>query len=418
MPIFKRDHISFTLVCLFLVVFTTACSGLGTSASVPANTPTSSTNVPPPSTATKIPTVNTACPAAGKGRAAVLPSSHPGTDQNIVYFTDTALKRYDVQTKTTATIIKGTIRTAQISQDGQWILLGAVQNSVLRIQLVRMDGEYRQTLYCVPQSQLLDGQGGFDSISLQWSLDHKQIIFSLGTFDGPISLYLLDTTSGAVQPILDKQKVLPVAWLNPTQIYVKSSQQPFNLYLLDTSKGANQHINDMKLIWKDAGENNSWDFDISTDGTTLFMSNLASFRTAPYIQSSLNILSTEGKAGKKILSSPNMVITSMRVINASSLMFVSAEQSGTEEQAKNTGWWKINTDGTGLTRLNRQPNEGGAGPGTWGPFNPFSQTPWSNFSRDGSLYTDGTSYGSLNGGALTSYASEDSGVTLVGWTTM
>lgn len=418
MPIFKRDHIPFTLVCLFLVVFTTACSSLGTSTSAPADTPTTSTNVQPPPTATKIPTVSTTCPATGKGRAAVLPSFHPGTDQNIVYFTGTALKRYNVQTKTTTTIIKGTIGTAQISQDGQWILLGAVQNSVLRIQVVRIDGKYRQTLYCVPQGQLLDGQGGFDPISLQWSLDQKQIIFSLGTFDGPISLYLLDTSSGAVQPILDKQAFLPVAWLNSTQIYVKSSQQPFKLYLLDTSKGAHQHINDMKLVWKSAGENDFWDFDISPDSTTLFVSMVTSSPTDPYGPSTIDVVSIDGKINKKILSSRNVVISNIRFINASSLMFVSFEQSGTQEQAKNIGWWKINTDGSGLTHLNRQPNEGGAGPGTWGPFNPFSQTPWSNFSRNGSLYTDGTSYGSLNGGALTNYVSDDSGATLVGWATM
>ncbi len=159
-----------------------------------------------------------------------------------------------------------------------------------------------------------------------------------------------------------------------------------------------------------------WDFDISSDSTTLFMSTLTSLQAAPYAQSSLNVASTDGKSSKQLLLSQNLEITNIRVINSSSLMFVSFAQSGTEEQGKDMGWWKINTDGTGLTQLNRQPNEGGAGPGVWGPFNPYSQTSWSNFSRDGSLYTDGPFYGSLSGGALTSYASY--GVTLVGWTTM
>ena len=86
----------------------------------------------------------------------------------------------------------------------------------------------------------------------------------------------------------------------------------------------------------------------------------------------------------------------------------------------------MNTDGTGLTRLTTDAH------GVQISLCQFSQNPWSNVSRDGSMYafeTFGTGTypetysllsGSLSGGSPTAFASIADGTHLeiVGWTTM
>ncbi len=78
---------------------------------------------------------------------------------------------------------------------------------------------------------------------------------------------------------------------------------------------------------------------------------------------------------------------------------------------QNNGLWKINTDGTGLTHLTTS-----IGRVPSGAFCPFTQYPWSNFSRDGLLYTDANAFSSLQGGPLTPYTN-NLNTRLVGWTT-
>ena len=86
------------------------------------------------------------------------------------------------------------------------------------------------------------------------------------------------------------------------------------------------------------------------------------------------------------------------------------------------GLWKMNTDGTGLTRLiSDVTNEI--------RFNSFNQYPWSNVSRDGTFYsitvinTNGPNrllFGAMNGGAPVTFASGkgEKDFYVVGWTTM
>jgi eukaryotic-like serine/threonine-protein kinase len=92
------------------------------------------------------------------------------------------------------------------------------------------------------------------------------------------------------------------------------------------------------------------------------------------------------------------------------------------------GLWMIHTDGTGLTRLTTD----SANLST--QLNADSQYPWSNVSRDGNLYAveqqtaqksgnPGTAillFGSLSGGTPPTFAqaSDGTGLSIVGWTTM
>ena len=66
---------------------------------------------------------------------------------------------------------KSRIGEAQISADGQWILFTAddAQGFGTTLQLVRMDGQGLQTLYC---SMSGNGVG-----NIQWSPDQKTVVF-------------------------------------------------------------------------------------------------------------------------------------------------------------------------------------------------------------------------------------------------
>jgi hypothetical protein len=92
------------------------------------------------------------------------------------------------------------------------------------------------------------------------------------------------------------------------------------------------------------------------------------------------------------------------------------------------GLWKVSSSGSGLTRLTVE------GKGQSTNLNQYTQFPWSNVSRDGSMYAFETTnsgsvtypytfsllYGSLSGGAPTTFASISDGtqLSIVGWTTM
>ncbi len=117
----------------------------------------------------------------------------------------------------------------------------------------------------------------------------------------------------------------------------------------------------------------------------------------------------------------------MRAISGSTLLLQieNFSQNHYVDSSQN-GLWKLNTDGTGLTRLTTEVK------GNVTFLCQFSQNPWSNVSRDGSLYafeTNNTgtypyaytlSFGQLSGSSPQSFASISDGTQLaiIGWTTM
>ena len=101
------------------------------------------------------PAISTSCPAPGTARAAYMPSMALGTHPTIVYIVNEStagtLKRYDVVTGGKVEIVKLAntyINSAQLSGNGQWLLFVSTQKgaSLSKLQLVRMDGQYLQTL--------------------------------------------------------------------------------------------------------------------------------------------------------------------------------------------------------------------------------------------------------------------------------
>lgn len=417
MPKLARLQLSFALTCLYLLVFIPACgnpSTMSDNASPRLPNAAVSTPIATPTSAT-----STVCPVSGSGRPAVMPALQLGTHQQIVYYhnidNQMVLDIFDTQRKAVVAITGQNehIQTAQLSSNGQWVLMVVNANNMSELQLVRTDGKFFQTLYCAPTGQQIDSS---NTTGTQWSPDLQHIIFAQApNLQSPQSLYMLNLTSGKVQLELSSAStdltLLPATWLDNIRVYLVDRTRS-NLLLLDTSQGPTQHYSDLKLI-RGPGDA-TWDFDTSVDGTKLFISSCI-YNPGPGDKGAdcqIMVMSPTGENSKMIYNShATFAIHALRVIDSSSLMFAVYERSG--NLVKYNGFWKINADGRGLTHLNSL-----TGSGHWGLFNPYTQYIWSNFSRNDSFYTDGLSFGSLHGGSLTQYASdgEGDGNILVGWT--
>jgi hypothetical protein len=341
-----------------------------------------------------------------------MPGITLGNQQEIVSYRNdddsTTIHEFDVQSKTSSLIasVDGeTIHSAQISQDGQWVLIVAQMNSAWALQLVRVDGRDLQTLYC---------SSAIQNLSAQWSPNQRQIIFSQISAH-ETQLFLLNPISGSLQvEYTDAGGDLePITWLDNTRVYIGLVTsgllyKPANLYVLDISKGANQQQSDLKMVLG-VGDN-QWSFDCSLDGKTAYAT---ISQEPPRADALKSIISAQPALAidftHPIFVSHTIYITAVRVINATTLMILAEDPDHPQSSAN--GLYTIQTNGSGFKQLTSSLAEP-----SWA-FNAFSQYTWSNFSRNGAYYVDGLSYGSFNGGLLAPYGSQLGGDTLVGWTT-
>ncbi|MGZ3624641.1 MAG: TolB family protein, partial [Ktedonobacteraceae bacterium] len=160
------------------------------------------------------------------------------------------LKRYTVSTRTTTAILSVPDTYyfgAQISADGQWvILMNPFVSRQAAIQLVRMDGQELQTLYCAP------GVPGAGIGWMQWSPDNKYVAFvdTASTDQSTWTFKLLNTATGAMQTTpRDSNHLLaaPQAWLDPTHLLVimvglPEGGEKEELSLLDITTGISKPI--------------------------------------------------------------------------------------------------------------------------------------------------------------------------------
>lgn len=380
-------------------------------------------------------TVTTACPAAGKGRAAVLPAFTAGTHPTLVYVLNQidsrdqpvsgALKRYDTVTRSTTTILNLTgknIHSQQVSANGQWILFQTQGSRQIKLELIRVDGRYQQTLYCSPAGAGING--------IQWSTNQQFIAFSLYNSNTQIeSIDLLNTSNGAVQTELSVSLSNPGSgvnlrtWLDNTRFYLTNTQidqPPTIIYLLDTSKGANQKLSNLLMVFNGSFH----DFDSSYDGSRIFINSCSCGQGGFTGPGAITVRPATGGSAQTLYSTATYAITSVRAVTPTTLLFTIDNFSalGQTDSSRN-GLWKMQSNGTGLTRLTTD----AAGLGS--SFNQFTQFPWSNVSRDSTLYavqvvgnmTQSIHVGLLSGGMPTSIAaSNSSGVSLdvAGWTKM
>ena len=364
----------------------------------------------PGNTTNPMPPTQTACPPDGTARAAVMRPLASGSDATIVYRKDSlaaTFLRYDVVTHQKTTILslnaKEQLSQAQISGDGQWLLFvvsqGTRQNSYDAIQLLRLDGQGLQTLYC--------GSATADPTitGMQWGLDDKTVIFSQGNFSaGPASfnVQVMDISKGIVQQELVKPASMmgffAVTWLNQTHVFLVSNDRngyPQALFLLDTTRGANQSVNQLTQVLSPPPSGTSWSFDSSIDGSKIYTAQCQNPDMGTFEgPSTISVQPAAGGQPTTIYSDQTLAITFVRIINNSLLAYV-VDNQNSATTAEN-GLWIMNTDGTKPTRLTTSLTT---------ILNLDTQYTWSNFSRDGSMYAawinDGQQlaliYGSLNG---------------------
>jgi eukaryotic-like serine/threonine-protein kinase len=374
-----------------------------------------------------------------------MPPMTLGGHQNIVYIVDErqgntptfgTLKRYDVTTGSKTEIIKiakVSIYDAQISTDGQWILFVAYSSAADKLQMIRMDGQDLQTLYCTPQAP-----GIF--FGLDWSPDERLVSF-VGPYPGQLAgIYILNLQSGSVQLEAGPFNLLNSAWLDNTHLYMMPAgvdARTDTVYMLDLSRGANQpSSNGLVQVYQQPSPSYRYgcvDYD-TYGGSKLFISQC----TADYAPESSGIGKQKGPSTisvqlppdaslHSIFTSPTLAITMVRAISGSTLLLLvdnySADHSVDTSQ---NGLWKINMDGSGLARLTAQlPSQYAP---FLDPFCAFTRTPWANGSRDGSMYSlevdnqqsNSLLIGSVSGGSPITIASISAGtrLSIVGWTTM
>lgn len=325
------------------------------------------------------------------------------------------LKRYDTSTGNTIVIATvPAIDEAQVSADGQWILFtSAISHRSSAIQLIRMDGQGLQTLYCSSSSEPVFG--------LEWSPDQKYLAFK----DGFQNVYLLTVATGAYRlevPPSNTTWYVPRTWLDNTHLYLTPysaiGPPPLEVFLLDISTGKVQQVL--------ASPGLAGDFDSSIDGTQMFSSQYVFGELVTKGPSSMRVQPATGGPARVIYSTPIDAIRSLRVVSRTSLLFV-IHNTGVNVDRSHNGLWKINTDGTGLTRLTTETAEEET------TFNQYTQYIWSTVSPDGKSYavqlsknTSSSSrtiallIGSMNGGSPITIATQPytDQVPLVGWTSM
>ncbi len=451
----------FALLGCSLIFLLAACGG--TSANpTPASSPT--TAVTPGKTATPVPTITTqpvppaqtSCPPQGSVRTAVTAPLALGKDPNIVYLVTeyngsntqnetSTLKRYDVTTGAKTEIVKipgVTIDSPQVSADGQWILFVTVADHSNELQMVRMDGQGLQTLYCL--------QNGRISNAL-WSSNQQKVLFSASAAPNGFSgLYVANIANGTIEQVLKPVNigpigsvvVNPITWLDNTRVYVSFSNFPIapadRVGLLDTSRGT-QTVSDLTTVYQQTlgtpFNYPCYDADSSYDATALYISQCSGI-SAPNCSGSCALGTREGPTtifteaatgGSKqtFLTNQSLGIAAIRAVTGNTLLLQvdNFSENHTVDSSQN-GLWKVNVDGSGLTRLTTDAK------GIVTSLCQFSQNPWSNVSRDGSMYafetattqyptTDTLAFGQMSGGNPQTIASiAGTKLQMVGWTTM
>lgn len=394
-------------------------------------TSTSKTSVSGKATTVPVPPTQTSCPQGGTARASVTRTLVLGTHQAIVYLENTGegsgatgtLWRYDIKThqKVRLTqVANGDITDAQLSADGQWVsfvsnIYGQPQGQGVweplysKLEMIRVDGQGLQTLYCSASTAATGSPSAI--LDVQWSPDQRSLVFVeqyTSTVFGdyyPAYLHVLNATGGTVQKLstffgINAPKM---AWLDNTHLYmlVQGQAAPEGIYLLDITNGSSSKI------FPNTTFTGCLDF-ADGDGSKLFVSQCAAYvgqTGGAKGPASITTRPATGGSPTTLYTSATMAITSLSIATKTSLLLLIENQAGSD--MSHNGLWRINTDGTGLTQLTSDPVRTGD-PTMVAHLNGFSKYSWANVSRNGQWYAIEQNqtliFGSMNGGSPTVFA--------------
>lgn len=454
----RYQHLS-ALFCLLLL---SACNQLSGNGPSSPSTPTQTTTSPTTSTPAQAQT----CPAQATARSAIMSTLPPSTHPNLVYISqqgDTSvLQRYDATTGSRQTMLQTqaseTIQKANVSPDGQWILLRSLLQGQVAIQLIRVNGQQLQTLYCAPVQDNID-----DALL---SPDQHALVFNQENQDGLSTLYLLDVATGKLRtelsplqpnypgiaqghlqttlmserapstvhdkttgkltlhpfnPLPSKHYLIyvPMKWANNTSVYVfgtvRASGAPLHQLALlrDIRKNVTQQGSNLQLVATAGQDFACQDDDVTPDNARLVCS--AYTFTAPASPpNAIKMWPITGGVSRTVYQGLPRERIIARAISNSTLIFLFNQANGLPTL------WKINTDGSGLAQLMvAQTIDVDL------EFASSSYLPWSITSHDGRHYaltmysmTSNASsliVGDLNGGQPKTIASSVDSLLLAGW---
>jgi hypothetical protein len=468
--------LSASILCLVMLILS-ACAPNGTGnnptpgqGATPTTRSTASATQPTqPVQTVAMPPTQTDCPAVSTAnpfgtRAAVMRPLALGQHNNLVYVynevpTNTTiayghLKRYDVTTGAKTTIVTSGVRIqeAQVSTDGQWIMFLSIPDArgdrlhAAMLQMVRMDGQGLQTLYCFPNlnygSTTTPSTSGslpvaYLPISFQWSVDQRHVLLSSEAGGNISHIDMLDITTGAMRgELLISDSLFSyrvMTWLDNSRAYVltvnrQGPAQPVTLYLLNTAATTNPTNPSWVVVLRHAVRFSDLAMDSSYDGRTLFVSYCLQ-AASPFDSTVTSGPATGGTQQTIYHQAPTTCLESMRAISSTNLLLlVKTATASLSSQAEHMALLATSGSG-GLHLLNTLPG------GNTYTLNNWTQVPWSNVSRDGALYSlnayqvlssnpyqvQTTIYdGSLSGGNPLAVATTNglSNIEVAGWTLM
>ncbi len=459
----QRHHSRwFFLLSCCLVIFLAACSAqpasgggsgqTGTGGSTPGATPTKASQGGTSGQPNSMPPTSTNCPTINSGRAAVLKTLALGSDQNLVYvYKDPSstwhLRRYDARTgqKTDIyTTSSGQIEDAQISADGQWVVFllnfypAMRTEASAKIQLIRMDSQGLQTLYCFSTNEAYSQFGGGSGagaslpVGLQLSIDQKSLLFSVDTNNHESTVYDLNMGSGKVQEVY-QDTVDPlyttsiVTWLDNSDAYLLTQGRtqpapPATIRLLNVAEALTNASYQPTQVFQGGGRQHELSVDTSFDGATLYTDDCL-LAGSPYKTTVMAQSSHAGGVSQTLYQPPaSLCVDAIRVISNNAMLMLVTDQNVSSSVIQHEVW-TMNLNGTAQHGLVTLPTND-----SLYQFNPNSQYVWSNVSRDGSMYalqqetnnnTENLVFGPVNGGNVTTLASSSANTLMqVGWTTM
>lgn len=386
-----------------------------------------------------------ACPPDGTARAANMPPlTTMHNHDNLIYVdneqpapspksTEALLMRYDAVTEQKTAILKlvaATIINAEVSPDGQWLMYVSRSDvNTYALQIVRVDGKYLQTLIC-SQQEFTDVSWSPDQ---QWIAINQLLVTPNGKASGStssdsyrFSLLRLATgafhttdLSGVTGSISPDVRV----WLDNSHLLVEhvtgvsASNYTTTLYSLDITQWLKgQQRATQQLTGSLSGAVNAASIG---DGAPLYISQCEGSPQEPISPCSISEQPIQGGASQVIYKTTNLAINAIRVYGKSGLLVMIDNVQGDISQ---NGVWKLN--GTSLTRLFPTTDSAPTS------FNPYTEDPWANVSRDGRWYalkievgsSDTLAIGSMNGGPLTTIDTRGQANWSIsgaaGWTTM
>ncbi len=289
--------------------------------------------------------------------------------------------------------------------------------------MICKDGQGLQTLYCYPQTMGIPDK----LTNLLWSPNQQLAVFEeppkYGGPAGP-TVRLLNLSNGNVQTIAQSDEHVAIqldAWIGNTQVYYTIFAPPMatlynNVYALNVTAPAGKNSTEIAPI-----TGNLWDMDLTPDNRTLILSqcgDVASYvgqLNQPMSPSLITAQAAHGGTLRLIYGSHVHSVIQTRLSNQALLFVI---EDSTYMVGPQDGLWKMNFDGTGLTRLLS---------GHIVLAN--TRTTWANVSHDGKFYvavnnigqgsvisTEEAYIGPLNGGTPKRFIATNDIIAIAGWT--